>query len=62
MMLRSIALLALAILISCTNSSEVDLESQVEALVSQMTLEEKVTQMAGTTYISGSYGRGSRQF
>ena len=55
-MLRSIALLALAVLISCTSSSDGDLESQVEALVSQMTLEEKVTQMAGTTFISGSYG------
>ncbi len=47
----------LTLLLFACSSSEGDLEARVDALLSQMTLEEKVTQMAGDTYLSASYGR-----
>ena len=47
----------LSLIVSCTSSSSGgDLESQVDSLVSQMTLEEKVSQMSGITGITGDYG------
>jgi len=46
----------LVLLASCTDSSDSDLEARVASLVSEMTLEEKVTQMAGTTPIQADYG------
>ena len=44
------------LLASCTDTSDSDLEARVASLVSEMTLEEKVTQMAGTTPIQADYG------
>jgi beta-glucosidase len=47
-----------AIAAACSNSNQgPDLETRVEALIEQMTLEEKVAQMSGTTAISGTYGQ-----
>ena len=57
MKLRQLSLAWLALLAACsTSSSGSDLEARVDELVSQMTLEEKVAQMAGTTPIQGPYG------
>jgi beta-glucosidase len=60
MILRSLAITSLAFAIACTSNDGgqpgSELEAQVEALLSEMTLEEKVAQMAGTTPIQGPYG------
>ena len=60
MLLRTLCVVSLAIIIACTSDSSTSgsaLEEQVDALVAQMTLEEKVTQMAGTTPLTVDYGR-----
>lgn len=41
---------------ACSSGGGDDLEARVDELVSQMTLEEKVAQMSGTTSITGLYG------
>ena len=56
MKLTGLFFLVVSLLLACS-SGDGDLDARVDALVSQMTLEEKVTQMAGDTYLSGSYGR-----
>lgn len=53
---RALGLAFVAIMVACTSSSDDGLESRVDSLLSQMTLEEKVDQMAGTTPIQGEYG------
>jgi len=56
MTLRTLSLVSLALAAACSSGSP-DLETQVDALLSQMTLEEKVAQMAGTTSpLGGPYG------
>jgi len=61
----TLALILLSSLtLGCTSSDEcvelgstcAALEERVDQLLSEMTLEEKVAQMSGTTYISGLYG------
>ena len=60
MILRSLAITSLACAIACTSNDAgqpgAELEAQVEALLSEMTLEEKVAQMAGNTPLQGPYG------
>ena len=57
MRLRTLSLACVAVLSACSGSeSGSDLEARVDALLAQMTLEEKVAQMAGTTPIQGLYG------
>ena len=57
MRLRRLSLVAIALVAACSSNSDgPDLEARVDELVSQMTLEEKVAQMAGTTPIQGLYG------
>lgn len=54
---RAFGLVCVAAMVACTSSSsDSDLESRVDSLISEMTLEEKIDQMAGTTPISGEYG------
>jgi len=53
--LRQLGLILAALAAGCS-SNDPDLETRVEELVSQMTLEEKVAQMSGNTPIAGSYG------
>ena len=53
--LKRIGFILVALAAGCS-SNDPDLETRVEQLVAQMTLEEKVTQMAGNTPISSSYG------
>ena len=55
MILRYIILALAAVIIACSSSN--NLEERVEALVSQMTLDEKLQQMSGNTIITGLYGR-----
>ena len=61
MTLRTLALIPITIVIACTNSSSRgdvgDLEQRVDELLAQMTLDEKVAQMSGTTVIMGTYGQ-----
>ena len=61
MILRYVSLALVAVIIGCSSSdsssSGDNLESRVDALVAQMTLDEKVAQMSGDTVISGPYGR-----
>ncbi|MGB5702427.1 MAG: hypothetical protein WBM48_06395, partial [Polyangiales bacterium] len=48
MRLRRLSLVAIALVAACSSNSDgPDLEARVDELVSQMTLEEKVAQMAG---------------
>ncbi len=56
MTLRNLSLAWVVLVVACSSTSAPDLEAQVDELVSQMTLEEKVAQMAGTTPIQGPYG------
>ena len=56
MILRTLGLSCIVLMVASTSNSP-DLEARVDALLSEMTLEEKVAQMSGTTPISGSYGR-----
>jgi beta-glucosidase len=60
MTLRKPSLAWLVFVAACsstnTNDGVPELETRVEALLSEMTLEEKVAQMAGTTPIQGPYG------
>ncbi|MGB8331111.1 MAG: glycoside hydrolase family 3 C-terminal domain-containing protein [Polyangiales bacterium] len=55
MKLTYFALISAVMVTACSSSGE-DLETRVDELVSQMTLEEKVAQMSGTTPLSGLYG------
>ncbi len=55
-MRRSIVAMVLLIVAAGCGSSGTDLEARVSELVAQMTLEEKVAQMAGTTPLQGEYG------
>jgi len=60
MILRYISLALAAVIIACSSSDSSSgdkLEERVEALVSQMTLDEKLQQMSGNTIITGLYGR-----
>ena len=61
MKLSKLGLLLVGLIAACTGSSDSTasdaLEARVEELVSQMTLEEKVAQMAGTTDQVADYGR-----
>lgn len=53
-----LGLVLVAFAAACSNSSSApSLETRVDELVEQMTLEEKVAQMSGTTVISGTYGQ-----
>ncbi len=59
MILRRLFWVPFAVIIACSsNESSVgdNLEERVEALVSQMTLDEKLQQMSGNTVIMGLYG------
>jgi beta-glucosidase len=47
MQLRKLSVISIALLFACTSSGTDDLEKRVDELVSQMTLDEKVAQMAG---------------
>ncbi|MFW2388550.1 MAG: beta-glucosidase family protein [Polyangiales bacterium] len=51
MTVRSLFLVAVAIIIACSSDEGVDLEQRVDELVAQMTLEEKAAQMAGDSGI-----------
>ena len=55
MRLRQLGLILVALAAGCS-SNAADLETRVEELVSQMTLEEKVAQMSGNTPIALVYG------
>jgi len=60
MILRYVSLALVAVIIGCSSSdssSGDNLESRVDALVAQMTLDEKIAQMSGDTVVSGPYGR-----
>ena len=60
MTLRRLFWVPFAVIIACSSnesSSGDNLEERVEALVSQMTLDEKLQQMSGNTIITGLYGR-----
>jgi beta-glucosidase len=46
-----------SLVVGCTSTESEDLEKRVDDLIEQMTLEEKVAQMSGTTPISASYGQ-----
>jgi len=46
-----------SLVVGCTSTESEDLEKRVDDLNEQMTLEEKVAQMSGTTPISASYGQ-----
>ena len=60
----ALAFTLISLVAGCTSSDECAdlgstcpaLEQRVEQLLSEMTLEEKVAQMSGTTFISGLYG------
>ena len=52
---KRLGLILVALAAGCS-SNDPDLETRVEQLVAQMTLEEMVAQMSGNTPISGSYG------
>ena len=54
MLPKILAVVPLILAASC--GSGTDLEARVSELVTQMTLEEKVAQMAGTTALQGEYG------
>ncbi|MGB5681024.1 MAG: glycoside hydrolase family 3 C-terminal domain-containing protein [Polyangiales bacterium] len=56
MTLRKLSLVWIVLAAACSSSDSPDIESQVAELVSQMTLEEKVAQMAGNTPLRGAYG------
>lgn len=56
MRVQKLSLALLALVFACTSSAP-DLDTRVEELVAQMTLEEKVSQMSGNTPITGLYGR-----
>ena len=56
MTVQKLSLALLALVFACTSSAP-DLDTRVEELVAQMTLEEKVSQMSGNTPITGLYGR-----
>lgn len=51
----SLFLISVGLATACSSTGD-NLETRVDQLVSQMTLEEKVTQMSGDTRISGVYG------
>jgi beta-glucosidase len=51
----SLFLTSVGLVTACSSTSD-NLETRVDQLVSQMTLDEKVTQMSGDTRISGVYG------
>ncbi len=60
MTLRRLSCVPLAIMIACSSDRSANsnpLEDRVDALLSQMTLEEKVAQMAGNTALGADYGR-----
>jgi beta-glucosidase len=59
MKLRIMTFVSVALIAACSSggSSDGDLEARVDELVSQMTLEEKLAQMAGDTTAIGEYGR-----
>ena len=52
-----LALIVTTLSAACTTESGPDVEARVDELLSEMTLEEKVAQMSGTTPISGAYGQ-----
>ena len=56
MLPKILAVVPLILALSCGSGSGTDLEARVSELVTQMTLEEKVAQMAGTTALQGEYG------
>lgn len=57
MKLNRLGLILVALATACSNSNKgPSLETRVDELVEQMTLEEKVAQMSGITAISGTYG------
>ena len=58
MKLAWLSLILVAFLAACSNSTSVvvDVEPRVDELLSQMTLEEKVAQMAGDTPLMFPYG------
>jgi beta-glucosidase len=56
MKLAELGLVSIGLTVACSGVGD-DLEKRVDELVSQMTLEEKVAQMSGTTPITGVYGR-----
>jgi beta-glucosidase len=57
--LRKLSWCALAFIAACNGSASTvtDIETRVDALVEQMTLEEKVAQMSGDTELTADYGR-----
>jgi len=58
MTLRTLILIPVAIIIACSSTGDrSELERRVDELVSQMTLEEKVAQMSGTTPLPAIYGQ-----
>ena len=59
MKLTYLSLFLAVLLAACSSNASVvnDIEERVDALLAEMTLEEKVAQMAGDTAIAGSYGR-----
>jgi len=50
-------LISAAFVAACSDSNGDALETRIDELISQMTLEEKVAQMSGTTPLAGEYGQ-----